>query len=80
MVGGGDCRGGVRIDSLTAGLLDSRFEVESNDRGLSRKGERAASANPVRVGLAGDQGHPHEGKVNFINNQVDATTGTIQAR
>ena len=47
---------------------------------MARKGERAASANPVRVGLAGDQGHPHEGKVNFINNQVDATTGTITMR
>jgi multidrug efflux system membrane fusion protein len=47
---------------------------------MARKGERAASANPVRVGLAGDQGHPHEGTVNFINNQVDATTGTITMR
>ena len=47
---------------------------------MARRGERAASANPVRVGLAGDQGHPHEGKVNFINNQVDATTGTITMR
>lgn len=47
---------------------------------MARKGERAASANPVRVGLAGDQGHPHEGAVDFINNQVDATTGTITMR
>ena len=47
---------------------------------MARKGERAASANPVRVGLAGDQGHPHGGTVNFINNQVDATTGTITMR
>lgn len=47
---------------------------------MARKGERAASANPVRVGLAGDEGHPHGGTVNFINNQVDATTGTITMR
>ncbi len=47
---------------------------------MARKGERTASANPVRVGLAGDQGHPHSGKVNFINNQVDSTTGTITMR
>lgn len=47
---------------------------------MARKGERAAAANPVRVGLAGDQGHPHAGTVNFINNQVDATTGTITMR
>ena len=47
---------------------------------MARKGERNASANPVKVGLAGDQGHPHSGTVNFINNQVDATTGTITMR
>ncbi|WP_296341217.1 efflux RND transporter periplasmic adaptor subunit [Reyranella sp.] len=47
---------------------------------MARKGERAASANSVRVGLAGDEGHPHEGTVNFVNNQVDSTTGTITMR
>ena len=47
---------------------------------MARKGERAASANAVRLGLANDQGHPHGGTVNFINNQVDATTGTITMR
>lgn len=47
---------------------------------MARKGERNASANPVKVGLAGDEGHPHGGTVNFINNQVDSTTGTITMR
>jgi multidrug efflux system membrane fusion protein len=41
---------------------------------------RAGEANPVRVGLAGEPGFPHEGKVDFIDNQVDAGTGTIRAR
>ncbi|RPE80179.1 efflux RND transporter periplasmic adaptor subunit [Vulcaniibacterium tengchongense] len=47
---------------------------------LARKGERAASKNPVRVGLASEQGYPHQGTVDFVDNQVDPTTGTIRAR
>jgi multidrug efflux system membrane fusion protein len=47
---------------------------------LARKGERASSANPVRVGLANDDGFPYSGTVNFVNNQIDPATGTISAR
>lgn len=49
-------------------------------RELARKGERAMSANPVRVGLTSEAGFPHAGTVNFINNQVDPATGTIALR
>jgi multidrug efflux system membrane fusion protein len=47
---------------------------------LARRGERAKSANPVRVGLATDKGYPYTGTVNFINNQIDPATGTINLR
>lgn len=47
---------------------------------LARKGERANGRNPVRVGLADESGHPHEGWLDFIDNQVDPRTGTIRAR
>ena len=47
---------------------------------LQREGERAASDNPVRVGLAGEDGHPHAGSVDFVDNRVDPATGTIRAR
>jgi multidrug efflux system membrane fusion protein len=47
---------------------------------LARKGERTRSSNPVRVGLANEQGFPHEGTVDFVDNQVDPATGTIRAR
>ncbi|MGY1459388.1 efflux RND transporter periplasmic adaptor subunit [Luteimonas sp. A534] len=47
---------------------------------LSRSGARDATSNPVRVGLADEQGHPHAGIVDFIDNQVDSTTGTVHAR
>ncbi len=47
---------------------------------LVRKGKRARSANAVRVGLATDTGYPYAGTVNFVNNQVDPATGTINLR
>ncbi|HEY5804723.1 MAG TPA: efflux RND transporter periplasmic adaptor subunit [Lysobacter sp.] len=47
---------------------------------LARKGERADTKNAVRVGLADEEGYPHEGIVDFVDNQVDSTTGTIRAR
>lgn len=47
---------------------------------LARKGERADTGNPVRVGLASESGYPHAGTVDFIDNQVDPGTGTVRAR
>lgn len=34
----------------------------------------------VRIGLAGDEGYPFEGRIDFIENQVDPDTGTIRVR
>ena len=47
---------------------------------LARRGEHQTDENPVRVGLANETGFPHEGTVDFIDNQVDPRTGTIRAR
>jgi len=50
---------------------------------LARAGGRKSSRdarNPVRVGLADEIGYPHEGVVDFLDNQVDPLTGTIRAR
>jgi multidrug efflux pump subunit AcrA (membrane-fusion protein) len=35
---------------------------------------------PFRFGLDTDQGYPHEGVLDFANNKVDASTGTIEVR
>ncbi|AWV08852.1 acriflavin resistance protein AcrA [Lysobacter maris] len=43
-------------------------------------GKRAVEDNAVRVGLAGEDGHPHEGRVDFVDNRIDTGTGTIRAR
>jgi multidrug efflux system membrane fusion protein len=49
------------------------------------KAERAsgrAGAGPasVYIGLVDEQGYPHQGKLDFVDNQVDPATGTIRAR
>lgn len=35
---------------------------------------------PVFMSLFGEEGHPHQGVVDFVDNQVDITTGTIRLR
>jgi len=50
---------------------------------MARKGERPSERDeslPVRIGLSGEQGFPHEGKVDFLDNQVTRSTGTIRVR
>jgi multidrug efflux system membrane fusion protein len=40
----------------------------------------AKNTSAVYVGLVDEQGYPHPAKLDFIDNQVDAATGTIRAR
>jgi multidrug efflux system membrane fusion protein len=44
--------------------------------------QREANSSPlmVRVGLANEEGFPHAGTVDFLDNQLDPTTGTIRLR
>ena len=50
---------------------------------MARHGERPSEREarlPVQVGLVGEDGFPHRGEVDFLDNQVDRSTGTIRAR
>jgi multidrug efflux system membrane fusion protein len=50
---------------------------------MARSGERPNShdsGNPVQVGLANEEGFPHTGTVDFVDNQLNPQTGTIRAR
>ena len=40
----------------------------------------ASGQVPVMMGLPGEDGYPHEGKVDFVNNVVNPSTGTIAIR
>lgn len=53
---------------------DERAYLRSKD--LARRGAR----NPVFVGLSNEQGYPHRGIMDFVDNQLNPDTGTIRAR
>jgi multidrug efflux system membrane fusion protein len=50
---------------------------------MGQRGERSSSQDarhPVQVGLADEEGFPHQGHLDFVDNHLDPTTGTIRAR
>jgi RND family efflux transporter MFP subunit len=56
-----------------------------NERDLLRYGENRRKEGdswvPVfEMGLANEKGYPHEGRLDYIDNRVDETTGTITVR
>lgn len=64
------------------------FNVSESDllEFMSRKNARLDDAqtkkerNQVFLGLANEEGYPHEGVLDYVDNKVDPQTGTIQAR
>jgi membrane fusion protein, multidrug efflux system len=44
------------------------------------RGSRGTPSSPVFMGLVGEQGYPHQGRLDFVDNQVDARSSTIHAR
>ena len=50
---------------------------------LANEGKRASARQtglPIRMALAGEPQFPHQGKMDFLDNQIDPGTGTIRAR
>lgn len=50
---------------------------------MAREGARPSEREarlPVRVGLVGEDGFAHEGRVDFLDNQLERSTGTIRVR
>lgn len=50
---------------------------------LNQSGARRSSrdvANPVKLELADEEGFPHLGRMDFVENRIDANTATIQGR
>lgn len=63
------------------------FDVDESTylhyQNLARRGQGVSSnhtALPVEIGLAGEEGYPHQGKVDFLDNQLAPSTGTIRMR
>jgi RND family efflux transporter MFP subunit len=52
-------------------------------RQLHREGKRTSAmftAIPAEMALGNEQGYPHKGTVDFVDNQINPATGTIRAR
>jgi RND family efflux transporter MFP subunit len=58
-----------------------RVRVRAREQGVTAKEGNVRALNvPVEIGLVGETGFPHQGVMDFVNNQVDPSTGTVQAR
>jgi multidrug efflux system membrane fusion protein len=55
-----------------------RIRRAINDGRLKRRTQ--GQGIPVLMGLQGEEGYPHSGTINFVDNQFDPTTGSIPVR
>lgn len=85
--GGGTPDGTTILTSIvTQDPIYFYFDIGENDalkyRRLSEKGVKDAASVGARVAVAlpDEQGYPHQGKLDFLDNRLDAGTGTLRAR
>ena len=85
--GGIGAQGTLLTTIVSLDPLHAYFEANERDYlkyvRLAKSGARPSSRdfkNPVWVGTADEQGFPHEGYMDFVDNQIDRATGTIQGR
>jgi len=72
----------VSVDPIYM-YFDADEEAYLRYNQLAREGLRPSSRdaeNPVQLGLANEEGWPHLGLMDFVDNQLNPTTGTIRAR
>jgi RND family efflux transporter MFP subunit len=88
LVQSGDQGGGtllttiVSVDPMYAYFDVDEYTVQRLQR-LMREGKISSAeeaAWPVTLGLATEEGFPRQGTVNFVDNQVNAKTGTLRLR
>lgn len=72
----------VSTDKVYA-YFDADEQTYLNYAKLAKAGSRPSareSRNPVSMALANDLSFPHEGYIDFVDNQVDPQSGTIRGR
>jgi RND family efflux transporter MFP subunit len=72
----------VSVDSMYLYFdSDEQTYLRYADRARSSGGSNWRTARlPVYLGLANEDGFPHEGRLDFVDNQVDPASGTIRTR
>jgi RND family efflux transporter MFP subunit len=87
LIQSGDQGGGTLLTTImSVDPMYAYFDVDEitdqRVRKLIREGkfESAGEKVPVALGLATEEGFPHEGTINFADNQVNPKTGTLRVR
>src|SRR6516164_9447048 len=88
LIQSGDQNGGTLLTTVVSvDQMYAYFDVDEYTalrvRQLAREGKSDSprdSGYPVSLGLANEAGHPHQGTINFVDNQVNPKTGTIRLR
>ena len=88
LVQAGDLTGGTLLTTIVSvDPMYAYFDVDEHTvlrvKQLIREGKAKTPDDveiPVWLGLANEDGHPHRGTVNFIDNQVNPRTGTLRVR
>jgi len=71
----------VSIDPIHA-HFDADEQIFLKYLDLAKQGRRdsARASRPIRMALAGEEGYPREGHLDFMDNRLDPSTGTIRGR
>jgi RND family efflux transporter MFP subunit len=70
----------VSLDPVYAYFdADEQVYLKYTAGGDSSSG-RTSINRRIRMALANEEGYPHEGQLDFIDNQLDGSTGTIRGR
>jgi RND family efflux transporter MFP subunit len=88
LIQSGDQGGGTLLTTIVSvDPMYAYFDVDEYTalrvRKLVREGRSVSPRDggySVSLGLANEEGHPHQGTINFVDNQVSPKTGTIRAR
>jgi RND family efflux transporter MFP subunit len=88
LVQAGDQGGGTLLTTLVSvEPMYAYFDVDERTalrvRQLIREGKSKSireGGGPIYLGLANEEGYPHEGNIDFVDNQVNPKTGTIRLR
>ncbi len=70
----------VSLDPVYAYFdADEQVYLKYTGRG-NKSSARTSIDRRIRMALANEEGYPHEGQLDFIDNQLDGSTGTIRGR
>ncbi len=72
--------GGPALTSIVStGRIYATFEIDEGAY-LKLAAAHAGKPLPVYLGLANEQGHPRQGRLEFVDNKLDPGSGTIRVR